>query len=74
MLAAGTNPAAVAGHIGDTIEVMSRVYAHWLPDDRAVPAHVLSGLLKPQLEVVQGEVSECPTTRGYGWLGEWWEP
>ena len=45
MLAAGTNPAAVAGHLGDTLETVSRTYAHWLRDDMDIPAGVLDRLL-----------------------------
>jgi hypothetical protein len=29
---------AVAGHLGDTVETVSKVYPHWLRDDRGVPA------------------------------------
>jgi len=41
MLAEGVNPMAVAGHLGDTLETLQRVYAHWLRDDRDVPADAL---------------------------------
>jgi hypothetical protein len=35
------------GHLGDTVETVSRVYAHWLRDDRDVPAAVLDRVLAP---------------------------
>lgn len=38
---------AVAGHLGDTVETVSRVYLHWLRDDRGVPAAVLDRVLAP---------------------------
>jgi integrase len=41
MLAEGVNPMAVAGHLGDTLETLQRVYAHWMRDDRDVPADAL---------------------------------
>jgi hypothetical protein len=37
----------VAGHLGDTVETVSRVYANWLRDDRDVPADVLDRVLAP---------------------------
>jgi len=37
----------VAGHLGDAVETVSRVYAHWLRDDRDVPAAVLDRVLAP---------------------------
>ncbi len=45
MLAEGAPITAVAGHLGDTVETVSRTYAHWLRDDRDVPADVLDRLL-----------------------------
>jgi integrase len=48
MLAEGTPITAVAGHLGDTVETVSRTYAHWLRDDRDVPAAVLDRLLAPR--------------------------
>jgi len=45
MLAEGVNPMAVAGHLGDTLESLQRVYAHWLRDDRDVPADALDRIL-----------------------------
>jgi integrase len=47
MLAEGVPLTAVAGHLGDTVETVGRVYAHWLRDDREVPAAVLDRLLAP---------------------------
>lgn len=47
LLAEGAPITAVAGHIGDTVETVSRVYAHWLRDDRNVPADVLDRVLAP---------------------------
>lgn len=44
LLAEGAPLTAVAGHLGDTVETVSRVYAHWLRDDRDVPAEVLDRL------------------------------
>jgi integrase len=45
MLAEGVNPVAVAGHLGDTLETLQRVYAHWMRDDRDVPADALERIL-----------------------------
>jgi integrase len=47
LLAEGAPLTAVAGHLGDTVETVSRVYAHWLRDDREVPADVLDRVLAP---------------------------
>jgi integrase len=47
MLAEGAPITAVAGHLGDTVETVQRVYAHWLRDDRDVPAAVLDRVLAP---------------------------
>ncbi|MGI9576657.1 MAG: hypothetical protein ACR2OH_00470 [Microthrixaceae bacterium] len=52
LLAEGAPLSAVAGHLGDTVETISRTYVHWLRDDRDIPAAVLSRMLRPQLEVV----------------------
>lgn len=35
------------GESRDTVETVSRVYAHWLRDDRDVPAAVLDRVLAP---------------------------
>jgi integrase len=45
LLAEGAPITAVAGHLGDTVETASRVYVHWLRDDRDVPAAVLDRVL-----------------------------
>lgn len=45
LLAEGAPITAVAGYLGDTVETVSRTYAHWLRDDRDVPAVVLDRLL-----------------------------
>lgn len=47
LLAEGAPLAAVAGHLGDTVETVSRTYVHWLRDDREVPAAVLDRVLAP---------------------------
>jgi integrase len=47
LLAEGAPVTAVAGHLGDTVETLTRVYAHWLRDDREVPADVLDRVLAP---------------------------
>jgi integrase len=47
LLAEGAPLAAVAGHLGDTVETVSRTYVHWLRDDRDVPAAVLDRVLAP---------------------------
>jgi integrase len=47
LLAEGAPLAAVAGHLGDTVETVSRIYVHWLRDDREVPASVLDRVLAP---------------------------
>ena len=43
----GAPLAAVAGHLGDTVETVSRISVHWLRDDREVPASVLDRVLAP---------------------------
>jgi integrase len=48
MLAEGAPITAVAGHLVDTVETVSRTYAHWLRDDRDVPAAMLDRLLAPE--------------------------
>ena len=45
LLAEGAPITAVAGHLGDTVETVSRTYAHWLRDDRDLPVVVLDRLL-----------------------------
>jgi integrase len=47
LLAEGAPITAVAGHLGDTVETVNRVYVHWLRDDRDVPAAVLNRVLTP---------------------------
>lgn len=47
LLAEGAPLAAVAGHLGDTVDTVSRTYVHWLRDDRDVPASVLDRVLAP---------------------------
>lgn len=47
LLAEGASLTAVAGHLGDTVETVSRTYVHWLRDDRDVPAEVLDRVLAP---------------------------
>lgn len=47
LLAEGAPLSAVAGHLGDTVETVSRTYVHWLRDDRDVPAEVLDRMLAP---------------------------
>lgn len=50
LLAEGAPLSAVAGHLGDTVETVSRTYVHWLRDDRDVPAAVLERVLAPAAE------------------------
>lgn len=47
LLAGNVHVAAVAGHLGDVSETVNRTYAHWLRDDRSVPAAVLDRALAP---------------------------
>jgi integrase len=47
LLAEGAPLTAVAGHLGDTVETVSRTYVHWLRDDRGVPAEILDRMLGP---------------------------
>lgn len=47
LLAEGAPVTAVAGHLGDTVETVSRTYLHWLRDDREVPADVLDRVFAP---------------------------
>jgi hypothetical protein len=41
LLAEGVPITAVAAHLGDTIETVQRVYAHWLTEDDYVIADAL---------------------------------
>ena len=47
LLAAGAPVPAVAGHLGDVPETVMRTYAHWLRDDRSLPAAILDRMLAP---------------------------
>ncbi|CAN5658670.1 tyrosine-type recombinase/integrase [soil metagenome] len=58
MLAGGAPLTAVAGHLGDTVETVSKVYLHWLRDDRSVPRIVLDRLLTEHDEIVP--IAETP--------------
>jgi hypothetical protein len=60
MLAEGVNPVVVAGHIGDTLETLQRVYAHWMREDRDVPADALERILVPSTEAP----ADSPRTGG----------
>jgi integrase len=62
LLAEGAPITAVAGHLGDTVETVSRVYVHWLRDDREVPASVLDRVLAPSSRVAS--VSSAPAEGG----------
>jgi integrase len=55
MLAEGVNPMAVAGHLGDTLETMQRTYAHWMRDDRDVPADALDRILAVTADVQEAQ-------------------
>jgi integrase len=57
LLAEGAPLAAVAGHLGDTVDTVSRTYVHWLRDDRDVPAAVLDRVLAPGEESQDGRVA-----------------
>jgi 20S proteasome alpha/beta subunit len=54
LLAEGAPLTAVAGHLGDTVETVSRTYVHWLRDDRDIPAQVLDRMLSPVSSVRHG--------------------
>ena len=45
LLAEGAPITAVAGHLGDVVETVSRTYSHWLRDDRDLPALLLDRML-----------------------------
>jgi integrase len=47
LLAEGAPITAVAGYLGDAVPTVTRTYAHWLRDDREVPAAVLDRVLAP---------------------------
>lgn len=53
LLAEGASLTAVAGHLGDTVQTVSSTYAHWLRDDRDVPAAVLDRLLVAPLQIAR---------------------
>jgi hypothetical protein len=46
-LAEGAPITAVAGHLDDTVETVSRTYLHWVWDDRDVPAALPYRVLAP---------------------------
>ena len=50
LFAEGAPLTAVAGHLGATVGIVSRVDVHWLRDDRDVPAAVSDRLLAPAAE------------------------
>jgi integrase len=54
LLAEGAPLTAVAGHLGDTVETVSRTYVHWLRDDREIPAQVLDRMLGPMSQACHG--------------------
>jgi integrase len=54
LLAEGAPLTAVAGHLGDTVETVSRTYVHWLRDDRDVPAEVLDRVLAANVVTAAG--------------------
>lgn len=45
LLSAGAPTPAVAGHLGDVPETVMRTYAHWLRDERDLPAVLLDQML-----------------------------
>lgn len=54
LLAAGAPITAVAGHLGDVPETVMRTYAHWLRDERSLPATLLDqALARPSSEVAR---------------------
>ncbi len=66
LLADGQPLPAVAGHLGDTIETVSKTYAHWMPEDRAVTALALDRILgqtRP-LSIVTGPIVSTPLAPG----------
>ncbi|HMG40311.1 MAG TPA: tyrosine-type recombinase/integrase [Acidimicrobiales bacterium] len=48
LLAEGASLTAVAGHLGDTVETVAKVYVHWLRDDRSISADVLDRVIPVQ--------------------------
>lgn len=50
LLSEGASIAAVAGHLGDTIETVQKVYAHWSRDDIDVPVDILDRLWAPVVD------------------------
>lgn len=58
MLAQGTGSAIVAGHLGHHLHTLERVYAHWLRNDRGVPAQVLHQLYAAPAEAAQQAADE----------------
>jgi integrase len=57
LLAEGAPITAVAGHLGDVVPTVMKVYAHWLRDDRALPTDVLDRVLGPRLRIVESILS-----------------
>jgi integrase len=61
LLAEGAPITAVAGHLGDLVQTVSTTYAHWLRDDRDVPADVLDRVLAPAEDQLRtGTFGETP--------------
>jgi integrase len=50
LLAEGAASTQVAGHLGDTVTTVQQTYAHWLRDDRDVPADILDRVLAPEAD------------------------
>lgn len=65
LLAEGAPLTAVAGHLNDTVETISRTYVHWLRDDRAVPAAVLQSFMSVPRSVGGGSPAVGSASREY---------
>ncbi len=72
LLAEGAPITAVAGHLGDTVETVSRTYAHWLRDDRDVPAEVLDRVLAPTAPDENAPEEPPPISRPLAPIGGVW--
>ena len=69
MLAAGVSPMAVAGHLGDTLETLQRVYAYWMRDDRSAPADAIDELLLESRGPGEDQAAPCRLEVLVRWCG-----
>ena len=63
LLAAGVDPAEVAKRIGDRIETLMRVYAHWIPTTNRDTAAKVNAIYTEVRETEQRQETKKPRLR-----------